>query len=60
MNQQSVSPLTRITIELVFPIKLSTKFLSLICASCSYSFQYEAEASPYLLVGASFQVESEI
>jgi hypothetical protein len=44
--------LTRITIELVLPIKLSTNSLSLICASDEYSFQYEADVSPYLHVGA--------
>jgi hypothetical protein len=40
------------TIELVLPIKLWTKFLSLIWASDPYNFQYEEEVSPYLLVGA--------
>jgi hypothetical protein len=42
------SPLTRITIELVLPIKPSTRFLSLISASDAYSFQYAADVSPYL------------
>ena len=44
--------LTRITIELVLPIKLSTNSLSWICASDEYSFQYEADVSPYLHPGA--------
>jgi hypothetical protein len=44
--------LTKITIELVLPIRLSTNSLSLICASDEYSFQYEADVSPYLHAGA--------
>ena len=51
--------LTRITIELVLPIRVSTNSLSLICASDEYSFQYEADVSPYLQAGALI-TESEI
>jgi hypothetical protein len=47
-NQRCESPLTRITIELVLPFKLSTRLLSLIFASDPYSFQYVADVSPYL------------
>jgi hypothetical protein len=42
--------------EFVSPVKLSTYFLSLICASDSYSFQYVADVSPYL---ATFVVPSQ-
>ena len=47
-NQRCELPLTRKTIELVFPIKLSTRFLLLISASDLYSFQYVEDVSPYL------------
>jgi hypothetical protein len=47
-NQQRESRLTRKTIELVLPITVSTKFLSLISASDLYSFQYVEDVSPYL------------
>jgi hypothetical protein len=57
-NQQRESRLTRKTIELVLPITVSTKFLSLISASDLYSFQYADDVSPYLgaipVVGALF------
>jgi hypothetical protein len=48
LNQGCAPPLTKKTIELVLPIKPSTRFLSLISASDPYSFQYEADVSPYL------------
>ena len=47
-NQHCESSLTRKTIELVLPIKVSTRFLSLISASDLYSFQYAEDVSPYL------------
>ena len=45
-NQRRESPLTRRTIELVLPIRLSTRLLSLISASDPYRFQYVADVSP--------------
>ena len=47
-DQRCAWPLTSKTIEFVLPIKLWTRFWSLISASVAYSFQYVAEVSPYL------------
>jgi hypothetical protein len=52
------SPLTSKTIELVLPIKLLTRFMSLISASEAYRFQYVADVSPYL--GALITPKSEM